>query len=72
MMVFSGTPKPELSLSKDGSAVDRSRYEIIEEEETCVIIIRKVTSKDSGKFKVIAKNSEGETTQDVKVKIQPK
>ena len=69
---FTGTPKPEISLRKDGDEVDKSRYEIIEEEEICTIIVKKITSKDSGKFKLVAKNLEGETTQDVKVKVQPK
>ncbi|XP_043515960.1 obscurin isoform X5 [Frieseomelitta varia] len=71
-----GYPKPDIKWSKDGEEiVAGGRYKYLwEDEESMSLVIKNVTAKDAGTYKIRAKNELGEDTTQIEliVKSAPK
>ncbi|GFT24190.1 hypothetical protein TNCV_2064301 [Trichonephila clavipes] len=71
---ISGTPKPKVKWSKDGSdlTIDGEHVEFKKEEaeDSLTVIVHKSTTEDSGSYKCTITNSEGSETTESKVTVK--
>ena len=68
--IFPGSPYPDIIWYKDEIKLkESSRVRIYCEHETYILEIRDAQKSDSGRYKVTAYNSEGETSRKVSVNV---
>lgn len=67
---FRGVPRPKVTWSKESMKLEESKTcKITTEEYSSTICIEKLTRRDSGKYTIKAKNSAGEASVDVLLKV---
>ena len=73
MILFKGNPKPEVTFSKGGQEIkDGGRFTIACDGDEYSLSIKDATEADSGTYKITAKSSAGESSQEVQVKVAAK
>ncbi|XP_047481488.1 obscurin-like isoform X2 [Penaeus chinensis] len=68
---YDGVPKPELSWFHNGEPIlhDGDKYRIRKEGDGQTLTVKELTYSDSGNWKVVAKNREGETEHEAELNV---
>lgn len=68
---YDGVPKPKLSWFHNGEPIlhDGDKYRIRKEGDGQTLTVKELTYSDSGNWKVVAKNREGETEHEAELNV---
>ena len=73
LLFFSGTPQPTVAWFKDNKEIkDGGKYSVSAVEAAFTLTIKDSTEADAGTYQVKVKNSAGEVSADVQVKVEAK
>lgn len=73
MARVSGNPKPEVSWYKDGNIIKESpKYRMKRDGDSVCLYVQDCTPEDSGIYRCIASNKEGDDTCDAQLQVVDK